>query len=294
MLDAVKAALEPKEQETSPPSEPEDSKAGSTEKPEEKPEEGLSDEDRKNLKPKVAKRIDSLLNDRKTLRAENDGLKQKAANLDEMLGFFQRSNLSPEDVKTGHTIMALMKSSPAKAYEMLQPIVSQLASIVGEGPLPQDLAEKVRLGYINEADARALAKANSRLQLNESAEQNRAAREAAEEAERGRQALVTDVASAASAWERDTAKNDPDWHLKSARVHELMKLSVYEKGYPTSDADVRARLKDAHEQVGKELRRLNPRPKAINPVTGQSSPPRSAAEPKTMLEAIQAGLRGAA
>jgi hypothetical protein len=294
MLEAVQSALKPEaESDASPAPEPSGSKTSSSdpEKSEKPVEEGdLSEDERKSLKPKVAKRIESLLNDRTSLRREVDGLKTKAADFDKFIGFVQGANLSTDDMNNGFEIMALLKSDPTKAWEKLQPIVATLQQIVGES-LPTDLAEKVRLGYINEADAKELARAQNQLRFRDGQAEEARQRETQDKAQRETQALVGSVSNAASDWERTKAKSDPDWHLKSARIHELMKLSVYEAGYPKSSDEVSKRLNDAHEQVTKELRKLNPRPKAINPVLGASSNPRSVAEPKTMLEAIQQGLR---
>jgi hypothetical protein len=295
MLEAVQSALnvEKPEPETSPTPEPTGSKDASSDsaKADEKvAEDALSEDDKRNLKPKVAKRIESLLNDRTTLRNEITGLKTKAADFDKFIGFVQGNNLSTEDMNSGFEIMALLKQDPAKAWERLQPIVASLQQIVGER-LPADLEEKVRLGYINEEDARALAKAQNGLKIRDAQAQEAAQRNQEATQERERQALVGSVSNAASEWERSQAKNDPDWHLKSARLQELMKLSVYENGYPASSDEVMKRLDAAKDQVTKELRKLNPRPRAINPVLGASSNPRSVAEPKNMLEAIQNSLR---
>jgi hypothetical protein len=294
MLDAVQSALKPEENpEKSPTPEPSGSKDASSDpaKAGEKPsEEDLSEDEKKSLKPKVAKRIESLLNDRTSLRRENEGLKTKTADFDKFIGFVKSANLSNDDMNNGFEIMALMKQDPAKAWDKLQPIIATLQGIVGER-LPDDLAEKVRLGYINEVDAKQLARAQNQLQFRDGQAQEAQRRAEEEQVQRETQALVGSVSNAASEWERTKAKSDPDWHLKSARVHELMKLSVYENGYPKSADEVSKRLNDAHDQISKELRKLNPRPRAINPVTGTASNPRAVAEPKTMLEAIQQGLQ---
>jgi hypothetical protein len=196
-------------------------------------------------------------------------------------------------VDKGFEVMAAMKNDPAKAWSLIQPIITQLKGLVGEGDLPADLAEKVRLGYVDEATARELARQRATNTQNErrfTEDQQRR-----EEDERRQQidTMVTTARDTANEWEDAKRKADPDWHLKQERVHEKIKLALLENGgqnYPKTKADVVKMLDSIHDSVTKELKKFLPKPSKVDPPARGSASSKSVSEPKTMLEAVQAGI----
>lgn len=294
MIDAVKAALAPKTgSEGSPPSQTQDQTNAGPNDPAKKdadelPEE-VTEEELKDQKPKTRKRIEQLLGKVKTLGSQVGDLSPKAQQFDQLTGFIERNNLSREDVNVGFEVMGLMKADPVKALEKLTPIVQQLQQLVGD-VLPAELQERVRLGYISEADARSLnrsqrGEALAREQVRQTEQRTTEQRET----ERV-QGVVRDVSSTISEWEKGKSSSDPDWHLKQGRIDQLVRLEVYEKGYPKTAKDAVTMVGRIYDEVTKEVRRLVPKPSAVTAATGTTST-QTAAAPKTMLEAIQAGLR---
>lgn len=296
MVEAVKAALAPKTgSEGSPPSQtPEKTNAGpdaAKKDADELPEE-VTEEELKDQKPKTRKRIEQLLGKVRTLGSQVGDLSGKAQQYDQIDGYIKRNGLSRDDVNVGFEVMGMMKSDPVKALERLTPIVQQLQQLVGD-VLPAELQERVRLGYISEADARSLNR-SQRGEVLAREQTQRVQQQTTEQRETERvQGLVRDVSSTVSEWEKGKSSSDPDWHLKQGRVDQLVRLEVYEKGYPKTAKEAVAMVNGIYDTVTKEIRKLGPRPQALTPVSGTTST-QTAAAPKNMLEAIQAGLRKSA
>lgn len=302
MLSAVKAALAPKAEESSDSDEP-------GPKPEETPaepvaekegaKEGADSEDLTadelaQLRPKTRKRIDNLLRDRSERDREIAEIKPKAEQFEQIAGFVAEAGLSKDEVNDGFAVMRDLKREPYKAYQRLKPIMSQLASMFGEGDLPQDLQQDVVLGRITEERARELVNARSQSSLAATQAEENARREQERHEQARYESSVNEVAAAATEWERSKAKSDPSWKLKQPRVMELVELEVAKrqvrdpKYFPTKDEALKF-SNDALEKVEKEIRQFAPKPRAINPITDAGSTS-SVAKPSTALEAAKLAL----
>ncbi len=296
IADAVSAALKsPAKDEDSPASKTQDQTTKAEDpdkaKAEELPEEVTEDE-LKDQKPKTRKRIEQLLGKVKSVSAERDTFAPKAAEYDKFVSFVQNAKLSQEDVQTTFHLASLVRNDPEKALEAITPIVQQLQQIVG-AVLPAELQERVRLGYISEADAQELHRSKTSAKLaNTRTEESR--REAAEREENDRRTrLVSDVSSAVSTWETAKKTSDPDWHLKAARIDELVRLEVYEKGYPQNPKAGVEMIEKIYDTVTKELRKFTPKPQAKDTSKTGGSSASTVAEPKDLLEAIRIGMNRA-
>jgi hypothetical protein len=149
----------------------------------------------------------------------------------------------------------------------------------------------VRLGYISEQDARELHRSQTRAQLadkrvQETQDEARQRDEAAQ-----RQKVIGDVSSAADQWEAAKKSSDPDWHLKAQRIDQLVRLKVYEEGYPTTKDALLKMLNGVHESVTKEVRQFIPKPQAHKPAGTGGSSTSNVTAPKSLLEAIQGANR---
>ena len=304
MVDAVTAALNPSDADNEPsPSSttPEKESAENATTPGKEGEvQPLSDEERRGISVKTAKRFEQLLGSNRAQRteiekvsSERDVFKGKAENYDRLNGFLVENRLDSQDVNTGFEIMAAMKNDPVKAWELIQPIYQQLRDVVGQGNLPADLAEKVRLGYTDEATARETARLRVENQHTNRRMTEQQQRDAENRQRDEQAAMIGQAKSTAGEWEDAKRKTDPDWHLKQTRIHEKVQLALLTggaDGFPKTKADVVKMLEGIYTDVTKEMKAFAPKPSRIDPhVSGRASP-KSVAEPKTFLEAVQAGI----
>lgn len=253
-----------------------------------KPLEEITPEELKKYSPKTQARIQQLLDQRLEKHNELEALRPKAQQFEALEEFATTHKLSMTQVAESVELAGLVNQKPEEALQRLLPVVQHLMKVTGQ-VLPEDIQERVRLGYIGEEEARRLVKAETAAQrasavAKETAEEA-AAREQANEI-RELQRTATDTADK---WESSRKRNDPDWPLKSQRVGELIKLEVYEKGFPkTPDAIVKM-LDGIAEKVTAEYSRFTPRPKEVRPVTGTAATAANS-EPKSSKEAALRAL----
>lgn len=307
LLDAVTAALKPKDEEKSPGSEGQEAE---TETEEAKPEEGEADDDLGEVteeelsryRPKTKRRIEGLLNERKSLQAELEGVRPQAQQFERMVQYVQEAGLNTDEVNQTFEAARLIKAAsrgqiePSAALEAIMPFVQELQALTGQ-ILPPELQTQVEQGALSEAHARDLARLRAGNQARDAA-----ARQAAEAAQRQQaeqhtrstaQAAAQRVATAVSAWENDWRSSDPDYRLKAGRVNEKVELAVARRrGAPLSPEDAVAIAKQAKTEVESELRALRPKPTEQRPVTGQVASD-ARPKPKTSLEAMKMAIGAA-
>lgn len=298
-LDAVMSALE-KPVEGSQPSEPDQKQP--TAKPvtptdEQKPQDAddPTEDELKNYSPHARKRIGQLLGQRKEFReqaerlaSEVEPLKARAKVAEDLQSFVQASGLTKEDLDAGFSIMAMMRGDPQRALAALMPIVQELQSKTGN-VLPDDLQNDVREGKITVAHALELSRARAGMALTKEQQAEAAERQRAESQRTAFQQAVTAASTAVSEWERTKAGSDPDWHLKSERIAQLVELEVHRKGFPTDPVAAVELHKRALDTVNAEMRKLRPTPKPMQMASGHASP-NSVTEPKSYMEAALMGL----
>lgn len=291
VLDAVTSALKPKSDAVSPTA-----REGSTlsttapaQAGEVLPEE-ISPEELNSQKPQTKRRMEQLLGRIKAQDTQVTELSQRAQKFDSVMSFVEQNGITPDDWKSGLEIMKLLKTDPVKAWEKLAPITEQLRGHIGD-VLPDDLQRRVQLGYISEPDARALHQAQRREAITREGVQANEQRTAEQREQQQLQTVVRDVTSAVTGWETSKKSSDPDWHLKESRINQLVKLEVYENGYPSTKAAAIKMADAIYDTVTKELRSLSPKPQAVRSAHGAGSSIPSAAQPKSLLEAIQLSMR---
>lgn len=298
IYDAVNAALKGKEE--SPASEEPDPNDPDSQAPTDDDDE-LSEEEQQRLSERSQRRFRDLVERRKAaesqvaeIQQELEAIRPKAERMDELLGYMQANNIPPDHLNNALSITAMInKGNYASAIPVLESLLSQVKAAAGE-VLPPDLQREVELGYITENRAKELHK--SRL-AGERAQQSAEEQRRQFEAERQRaevSTLVETVTRAGDAWSAEKAKSDPDWNLKRDRVQEKVELELRRlgpEGYPRSAEAVRQVLEQALEKVEAEIRRYRPAPKQIDSSpTGGSASPRSAAQPKSLMEAVDMAI----
>lgn len=211
-------------------------------------------------------------------------LSPKAEQFDKIVEFAERSNLSDKELDAGFNIMALMRRDPAKALEALRPYVSALQKAVGE-VLPDDLRADVEKGNISEPHAKELAKAR--------ASQAGSKVSAAERAKQESTRLAADMKTAVQTWEGQWASSDPDYEKKAKLTRDRLVAKISADGMPETVADMVALAKVAKAEIDKEVGGFMPRPAAIKSEPNPGAARVTTTAPKTMLEALEAGLQAA-
>lgn len=249
------------------------------------------------------RRIRELVEAKNTARTEVESfqkeigdLKPKAEQLDQITGFMREHDITPEHLNNTLGITAMInRGEYDKVVPVLESLLDQVRKASGD-VLPPDLQQQVDLGYITEAHAKELNKAKIANKRSEATAQQERARGETERQQREVNTLVTTVATAADAWNAEQVASDPDWNQKRDLVTEKAELELRRlgpQGYPRTDKDARALLDKVKKSVEAEIGRFRPAPKAIDNVTGRPVSPRSAAQPASYLDAVDAGLANA-
>jgi hypothetical protein len=225
-----------------------------------------------------------------------EDLTPKAKHFEELSTWLNSNNLQQDDFASALSIAQAVRNDPAKAYEMLRPVMEQLETLVGER-LPADLQKAIADGHMTEEAARLTAKArgeatiaNSRL---ETFEQQRA-REAEQRRTQDSQNTENVVVTALNTWESEWAKRDPDAAKVKPFLNELLLFKASQKP-PMNAIEARQLAEDCVIEVKNRLRGLvpAPKPKAGGLPQGGHSPSNAVPVPKSALEAAELALSAA-
>src|SRR5262249_27911944 len=121
------------------------------------PPEMATDEEIATLSDKAKARFQDLTS---KLRVADERVKEfqgPAEQFGKIMGFMDQFGLTTEDMVIAYEITARMKHDPVSALEKLTPIYQELQRRAG-AVIPDDLKEKIRTGFIDEATAREVAK----------------------------------------------------------------------------------------------------------------------------------------
>ncbi|HEY5798480.1 MAG TPA: hypothetical protein VIU82_26045 [Bosea sp. (in: a-proteobacteria)] len=298
--DLVFEALKLTEKESSPdseqdPSDPADTQEGAEAKAEDAeaaPKADLGEitpEELKKYGPKTQERMQQLLSHRHELRTELEAVRPKAQQFEAIEEFAASSRISMKQVGDAIELAALANSdNPEAALDKLIPIVQQLMQTTGR-TLPDDIKERVRLGYIGEEEAKRLVRSEAEAtRAKEAAAREREERESQAEANRLAN-LKTMSETTAADWEAARKRSDPDWQSKQSRFGELIKVEVYENGFPQSKEAVVKMLNGIATKVDADFARFTPRAREVRPITGAAST-KAISEPRTSQEAALMAL----
>lgn len=259
-------------------------------------DEDPSEDEIKRYPPNSQRRIRQLLDQRNEIRMQVEALegelKPKAEHLDRITGYLEEHGIQPQEFDNVLEITRMMKAGDyEELLPILTPIYLEVAKRAGK-VLPPDLQEDVRLGRMPEARARELHENRTRSEnLTERQEQDQARRE--EQAARGElQRRISTAASAGDEWAKAKAASDPDWNLKQDDVAaEVERLILKDpKRYPKTKEETVALSEEALKTVEARIKRFASKPaERRNPIS-QPPSPRSAAKPKTYMEAVELAL----
>ena len=242
-------------------------------------------------------RWQELLRERDGYKQQVESLKEKAERFDAIGAFAQQHGLTADELNQGFQIMALMKNDPQKALELLAPHLANLELATGRR-LPEDLQADVENGLITAERAQELARirleAQTHRQRAERTEAEiRAEREREQQREQQRQAAEAARAmqGAVTQWEESIKQRDPDYSHKQRFVTDRVRALMAERGRPQNAEEAVALVKEAYDDVTRQMRAILPKREQVRTVTSEQSSTRAAPAPKTMEEAIRAAMR---
>ena len=248
----------------------------------------VSPEELASFTPAAQKRIRELANTNRELRSQLADVQAVVEDHGKLTSFMQENHLQHEHVGTLLQFGALLrKGDLAQAKAIMEPYWLAVTEALGER-LPPDVQQQVDDGLLAEEVARELVRTRSerdRLK-NTVVETTRAV-----EADTTEQVRVN-ISRAVKDWEAQIRARDPDYSDKADTVQEFAKAIIAERGRPRSPQEAQAYAQEAYEKVQKTFAKFRPAvtPTRPSPVGGHVATP-VAAEPKSLLEAVQLGLQ---
>ena len=276
---------------------PDTAKPATEAKPDEK--KGAAEEDDSNLPFKEHPRWKKMSSEHRMLKVAKEknedaikALEPKAKTFDELTVYLRENNLARDDFQQGLTIMAAIRNDPAKAFELLRPVMERLELTVGER-LPEDLKAKVEAGTIDADTAKELARTRGAAAIAKGRAETLEQRQARETEERQRAAddgQLQSVVDTLNSWDVEWMKRDPDAAKLRPFVQDLLIVDGSLK--PPRNAEEARQLAEAC--VAKARQRLTgfipaPKPKEGVLPTGGAHVETSVV-PKSSLEAAHAAL----
>lgn len=247
------------------------------------------------LKPKHAKRVKQLLNQRNAARREVDTLKVDAGSFRQIRQFMDANNLADKEVAELFTIGADLKSGDperlAKFLERVMPTVQGVLEATGRS-VPRDLRKQVETGEMTEEAAKAFGLERHKRHNAE----DRASRATEHVAARDTAARADNVRTAVATWEQQVRATDPDFDLKAKAMSRAAKALVAERGLPKTPEDAVAFSKEAYEAVNADfaLARPAPRQTRTTPAGPSANPTGKTPAPTSLEDVIRGALGGSA
>lgn len=227
-------------------------------------------------------------------------LEPKAKVHDDLVSFLSENNLGRDDFANGMSIMQAVRNDPAKAYELLRPVMERLESMVGVR-LPDDLQAKVNAGQIDATTAHELARsrgseslAREQTKRLQEKQQRDAEQRTRAEAEQSENAVMDTVVSTLNAAEIEWAKSDPDAAKLKPLVNDILMVAGVAKP-PRNAEEAKALYTSSVQEAKRRAAGFTPTPQSKTGIL----PPGGAAVnttpvPKSSLDAARAalGIRG--
>jgi hypothetical protein len=241
--------------------------------------------------PRLAKKIRKLVNERRELRREVEQLRPVAQIGGELQEFATANDLSGDDVASVLRMAAMLRAGDYDSfYRAVAPFVRTAQEYLGV-VLPRDLADRVRAGHMTEVAAREFARQrydHQRSQFELEATTEAASRQRVHSTQ-------NEVQRAVSTYEMRLSASDPDYRAKAPSVRRVVQALLHERGGTIQTVDDALQItKAAYDEVSRQMRSIQPQPRATRPMpNGASQTPSARAAPKNMMEAALLGLESA-
>lgn len=232
------------------------------------------------------KRLDKHPRFQQVIR-QAQALKPLAEEYQKIQSFMTETGLTPKNVADGYQIMAALRNDPAKALEMLTPIMENLRKFAGD-ILPPDLQKKVDDGLLDEESARETAKLRHQtaFQGTQTAEQKEKTEREQEQARIVEQNRV--MGNAITEWEAAKRVSDPDYAKKEALIDRFTKAALQEKGQPANPKEAVELMDGVYAEVNKHFKEFAPVKKPIEKGPGSEGSSSSVTKtPGSLLELVQ-------
>lgn len=231
-------------------------------------------------------RIEQLLHER-------DTFKERAEHWDQFSAWAKDSGLVADELSQSLAIARMVKNAPHEALVALREVVASLEKVTGH-VLPEDLAEKVERGLIDEETARDLSVSRTRVALTEQQRQQEAEQRSVQDELQGRAQLAQSIGQSVTEYEKSLEQTDPDYQkikgLVKSKVIELM----HEDGVPTNAQAAVSQVKKAVAEIKSQLSSVLPQRKPTRQAPEGSTHGNSGARPSNSLEAARMALNGQA
>lgn len=203
--------------------------------------------------------------------------------------FMSDHNLGSEDAAQALELAAMYVNDPAKAAEMLAPVVNNLRRFTG-AELPEDLQKRVQNGELTAQDAKQLVFQRNQNNFTQRQQQQYLQRQQQQMQMQQMQQARQGMAQAADAEAVRLKNKDPEYAKKEPLIRDRLALLISQHN-PQTPEQATQLVNMAYESVTKELGGLIPKPDIKRrPESTQGSGNKSG--PKSMLEAIEGALRG--
>jgi hypothetical protein len=238
----------------------------------------------------VRKRISKLIEQRNLVRGQFAQIEPDAIAWQQHREFLVQNRVSPEDARLLYDVAAsLSRGDFATFLAAVTPYVEAAQMALGQR-LPADIQRQVDDGAIPEDVARELVRTRSEA---ETAKAQAALTQ--QEAQRASQANVTaQLRGAVAEWETRVRASDPDFDTKAGAIQRHAQALVATRGLPRTREDAVAMAQEAYNEVSQLVAKSRPTPVPTRPTPASAHVPNPGTpEPKTLMEAVQLGLRRA-
>lgn len=211
---------------------------------------------------------------------ERDSYKAGHEQFEQIQTFMQVNQLDAAEVANGFKIMALMRQDPEQALELLRPYVDSLELATGR-KLPDDLADRVENGLIDEDTARETARLRADVQRgkqrSEVLEQNTVQQQQIAQAQA--------VQTAVRVVEAELQGSDPDYQRKAPFLMDRIRALILAEN-PRTPEQATAIVRRAHKDVSEQLKPMIQR-RPVTTATSGDVAVTSRPEPKSLQDAIR-------
>ncbi len=244
-----------------------------------------TDEELGNYSKKAQARIRSLVEQRNQATA-------KAEQVAPIIDYMQQNDIPQQDLDVILDLTARLRHGDFAGFlQGVTPYVNMAMQHTGQA-LPPDLQDQVSKGYVSPQIAKELAQQRAKNSFG----QQQAERVQARTQQNLVQERATNIRNAITNWETQTRAADPDYNLKAEVVRRTAQALMQERGVPQTAEVALQYVKEAYEEVNKQVRNFQPQPKATVR-TPQSTASKGGtvpqAEPTSMMEAAVLGLQAA-
>jgi hypothetical protein len=246
-------------------------------------------EELQSYKQDTRKRIEQLLSERNSFRAEADVTRT-------LREFLVVNDIAREDFQLTLDLAAAMRRGDFKTFlEGIGPYV-QLATQALGITLPTDLQSEVQTGRVSYDAAAQMSRDRYARALAEQ-RAGRATQVLTNQQTQQQQAqFARSIEHSVTEWENTVRQADPDYARKEATVQNFLWAVVREQGPPQSPEHAVQIAREAYARANNTLRAFAPQLRGTRPVpssVNRSGAPTARAEPKTMTEAALLGLERA-